>query len=139
MPKLKTVCAIVVNDSDQILLIKRARKPFKGYWAISSGVGESRKGIPSEIGVVEEVNCDLGTKSFQGRYLFSLPIKDDPITDEAVVFGGKIDETEINLKKKYTIEYKWVDKDSVEEFENLAFEHTQIIKRFFEVESDYRD
>ncbi|MFA5933537.1 MAG: NUDIX domain-containing protein [Microgenomates group bacterium] len=71
--KYKTVCAIILNNKKEILLTKRARNPFKGKWALPSGIGESMKGVPSEIGVVVEVRCDLGTNSFVGKFVFLFP------------------------------------------------------------------
>ncbi len=65
MSKYKTALAIIVNDKGEILLTKRAREPFKGYWALPGGIGESVKEIPPETGVIEEVHCDLGTRSFK--------------------------------------------------------------------------
>lgn len=129
--KYKTVCAIIINDKEEVLLTKRARNPFKGKWAIPSGIGESMKGISPKIGVVEEVRCDLGTNSFKGEYIFSIPIEDDKMTNEAVVFLGKLNERELQPNPIFSLGYKWVSKDS-DEFENLAFEHSQIMKKYFD-------
>lgn len=130
MQKYKAVCAIITNDKNEILLTKRAREPFKDFWAIPSGIGESMKGIPPEIGVIEEVRCDLQTSSFSGKYAFSLPIKNDEKTDESVVFVGKVNEREINPHPAHSGEIKWVSEKDTQQFENLAFEHTKIIKEY---------
>jgi ADP-ribose pyrophosphatase YjhB (NUDIX family) len=130
MRKYKTVCALVINNKNDILLIKRGREPFKGYWSLISGLGESKKGIKPEIGVVEEVNCDLQTNSFNGDYLFSIPIKGDNFTDEVVVFVGKVNEAEIKINPPFSLEYKWVSEKDTDTFENLAFEHTKVIKKY---------
>ena len=132
MGKLKTACAIIENDKNEILLTRRAREPFRGYWGLISGVGESKKGIPPEIGIIEDVCCDLGTNSFKGKYLFSLPIEKDKMTDEVVVFVGNINKDEIKIQPEFSQEIKWVSKNNPKEFENLAFEHSQIIKRYLE-------
>lgn len=130
MNKYKAACAIIVNDKNEILLTKRARNPFQGYWALPGGIGESMKGIPPEIGVIEEVRCDLGTNSFKGKYLFSLPIEQDEKIDEVIVFLGKVNKLEINPQPQYSLGFKWVDKNNSQEFENLAFEHSLIIKEY---------
>ncbi len=114
----------------EILLTQRAREPFKGYWALLSGIGESKKGIPPEIGVVEEVNCDLQTESFQGKYAFSVPIENDPVTDEAVVFIGSVNEAEINPNPEFSRGYKWVPLGDNETLSNLAFEHSRIMEEY---------
>jgi ADP-ribose pyrophosphatase YjhB (NUDIX family) len=132
MPKYKTACAIVVNNKGEILLTKRAREPYKDQWALISGIGESMKGIPPEVGVVQEVSCDMGTNSFKGKYLFTLPIKGDEMTDETYVFVGSVDESEIKPDPIYSQGYKWVSADKKAEFENLAFEHSEIIKKYFQ-------
>lgn len=128
--KFKTACAIVINDKNEILLTKRAREPFKSQWALPSGIGESKKGILPELGIVEEVRCDLGTNSFKGECLFSLPIEGDEMTDEAVVFVGRVNESEITPDPKFSAGYKWVPEDRIDEFQNLAFEHGQIMEEY---------
>ena len=135
MKKYKTVCAIVINDNNEILLIKRGREPYRGYWGLISGIGESKKGIGPEIGVVEEVNCDLQTNSFEGKYLLSIPIEGDALTDEVVIFVGKVNDAEIKMNPPFSLDYKWVSEKDTESFENLAFEHTKIIKEFLKRKS----
>ena len=133
MKKYKTACAIIVNNKGEILLSKRGREPFKGYWALISGIGGSKKGLTHEIGVIKVVSADLGTNSFQGKYLFSLPIKKDEMTDEVIVFMGKINEDEIKIQPKFSQGIKWVSKNKIEEFKNLAFEHSQIINKYLRI------
>lgn len=128
--KYKIASAIIVNEKGDLLLTKRGREPFKGSWALISGIGESLKGISPESGVVEEVRCDIGTSSYKGKYLFSLPLQNDPHADENVIFEGTINEKEIQIQPAFSQGYKWVSRKEVDEFENLAFEHTQIIKRY---------
>lgn len=130
--KYTTICAIIENDKREILLTKRAREPFKNCWALVSGIGESKKDIKPEIGVIEEINCDLGTKSFRGKFLFSLPIENDPITNKIDIFVGKISKSEIKIQTKFSADIKWVAKNQVNEFANLAFEHSKIIKKYLE-------
>lgn len=128
--KHKTICAIVVNENGDILLTKRNREPFRGKWALFSGIGESKKGFTPEEGVAEEVRCDLGTNSFTGSRIFSQPVDNDEATDETVVFVGKVNESEINPDPVFSQEIKWVSPNSTIDFEDMAFEHTSIIKRY---------
>lgn len=130
MSKFKTVCAIVVNDKNEVLLTKRAREPFREYWALPSGIGESMMGTPPEIGVVEEVRCDLGTNSFKGKRFFSLPVEEDKMTNEIVVFVGRVNENELKPNPKYSLGFKWVSENNIKEFKNLAFEHSKIMKKY---------
>jgi len=54
------------------------------------------------------------------------------MTDEVVVFVGNINKDEIKIQPEFSQEIKWVSKNNPKEFENLAFEHSQIIKRYLE-------
>ena len=128
--KYTTICAIIENDKGEILLTKRNREPFRGKWALFSGIGESKKGISSHIGVIEEVNCDLGTKSFKGKFLFSLLIKNDPVSDKVDVFAGTINESDIKVQPEFSKGVKWFSKTDKSAFKNLAFEHSKIIKKY---------
>ncbi len=130
MKKLKVACAIVINNKNEILLIKRGRKPFAGRWALVSGIGESKKGIKPETGVIEEVNCDLQTKSFRGRYAFSIPVKNDKFVDETVVFFGTVNESEIKINPPFSLDYRWISAKEANKLKNLAFEHSKIIKKY---------
>jgi len=130
--KYTTICAIVESNQGEILLTKRNREPFRGKWALFSGIGESKKGIPSKIGVVEEVNCDLGTSTFKGKFLFSLPIENDPASDKVDVFAGKINENEIKVQPEFSQGIKWSSKSDKNSFKNLAFEHSKIIEKYLE-------
>ncbi len=135
MSKYTTACAIVENATGQILLIKRGRDPFKGSWALISGIGESKKGIPPDVGIVGEVRWDIGTDTFRGERLFALPIDDDPYTDELVVFLGHIDpRVPITMRPGFSFDYKWVDRTDTQAFKNLAFEHPAIIQRYLELD-----
>jgi ADP-ribose pyrophosphatase YjhB (NUDIX family) len=132
MQKYKTACAVIINHKDEILLIKRGRSPFKDCWALISGIGESMKGILPEVGIYQEVKWDLGTDLLNKKYLFSWPIENDEYSDEIVVFTGKIDEENIKLRAGYSEDWKWVPKNNIQELENLAFEHSVIIKKFLQ-------
>lgn len=129
MKKYKTLVAIITNETGEILLTKRARAPYKSFWALPSGIGEDKKGITPEIGIVEEVRCDLGTDSFVGDFLFSMAIKNDKFTDMALVFEGKINEKEIEVQKEFSQGYAWFSIGQVLDLE-LAFEHPAIIKKY---------
>ena len=54
------------------------------------------------------------------------------MTDEAMVFLGKVNENELLPNPNFSLGYKWVFPDKKEEFENLAFEHSKIIKKYLE-------
>lgn len=127
--KVKTTCAIILNTKMEVLLIKRGKKPFQDYWALPAGVGYSKKGFPPDIAVCEEVSSDLGTKSFKGKNIFSIPVENSDKTDEVVVYVGSINESEIVLQPGFSKEFKWLSlKKAISEA--LAFEHTEILKKY---------
>lgn len=130
MKEFRIACAIVVNKDGDVLLTKRAREPFKGYWALPSGIGESKKGIETAIGVREEVRCDLSTNTFEGKFLFSIPIENDPETVATDVYVGHVNEDELKTVPEFSQGYKWVKVNNTEEFKNLAYEHTKIISKY---------
>lgn len=132
MKKYTTACAIIKNDKDEILLSKRGREPFKNYWALISGIGANKNGMESEIGVIQEVKADLNTNSFQGKFLFSLPLKNDPKSNKVDVYIGKINESEIKVNPVYSAGIKWVLINDKDQFQNLAFEHSKIIEKYLE-------
>ncbi|MBU0707368.1 hypothetical protein KKG41_03275 [Patescibacteria group bacterium] len=73
------------------MLIKRGRNPFVGYWALVSGIGETKKGMSPAQAVLDEVDCDLQS-SFKGKKIFVYPVVNDEYVYETVVFVGTIDE-----------------------------------------------
>ena len=129
MKKFKTTCALILNKNNEVLLIKRGRDPFKNFWALISGIGESKKGLPPDEAIKGEITWDLGTKSFVGSRVFSLPIENDEITDEIIVYAGQINESEIVLKPGFSEETKWVSLEQAIQ-QQLAFEHVKIIEKY---------
>lgn len=129
MKKLSLLCVIVTNEKNEILLIKRGRQPFKGYWALISGIGESKKGIEPEIGIIEEVNCDLRTNSFKGDRIFSMALADDEHASQVIVFLGKVNESEIKMHPPYSLDFKWISANEAVNLK-LAFEHNKIIDKY---------
>lgn len=130
--KYTTACAIIENNRGEILLSKRGREPFKNYWALISGIGASINGMESKVGVTQEVKADLGTGSFKGKFFLSLPLADDPVSDKVDVYVGKINESEIKINPVYSAGIKWVSIKDTDQFQNLAFEHSKIIRRYIE-------
>ena len=60
------------------------------------------------------------------------------MTDEAVVFLGKVTESELKPDPEFSLGYRWVSKDKKKEFENLAFEHSKIMKKYLEGPSELK-
>ncbi len=129
MKKLTTTCAIITNNKDEILLVKRGREPYKGKWSLISGIGESRKGLLPEEAILGEVRGDIGAKFLNSERVLSMGIGGDQLTDEVIIFRGNIEESEIKLKPIYSEEYKWIPLDKAL-LEDLAFEHNDILEEY---------
>lgn len=130
MKKVKATCAIVINDKKEVLLIKRGREPFAGHWALISGIGETKKGLPVEKAVLGEVECDLQTLFIEPKLLFTIPADNDEYIDGIVVFEGQVDESKIRLNPPYSLEYKWFSPADIDKLGRLAFEHNKIIRKY---------
>ena len=74
-------CALVTNEKEQLLLIKRASEPWKGYWDIPGGFcnpGEHPISA-AERETLEETGLSVRVTGFVGIWLAPY---DDPTTDE---------------------------------------------------------
>lgn len=120
-------CIIVKNNLGQILLIKRGREPFKGKWALISGIGEALKGFSPEQAVYEEVRCDLQTEIINPQFIFNFPV-DDKKVKSISVFSGGVDDSKIKTNPPFSTSYQWISLKKALNL-NLAFEHKQIIKK----------
>jgi 8-oxo-dGTP diphosphatase len=133
MKKYKTTCALIINDAGEVLLIKRDREPYKNCWALVSGIGASKEGKSPQMAVLEEVRCDLSTELLNSKKIFSTPVTDDPYTDEVIVFLGNINTSELKVRPGFSSDYRWISLASNKEnFDNLAFEHGQILRDYIE-------
>ena len=124
-------CAVIVNDQHHYLLIKRAREPYMGQWAFISGIGASKKGLPPEQAVINEVVHDIGT-SFSGELAFSYPLANADLANTAHVFVGKVSPAAITLNPKAAAEYKWFSSQELQQQNNLAFEDKWIFEQIME-------
>ena len=114
--------AIIRNDNQEYLLIKRANEPYKDQWSFISGIGASQKGLPPEEAVRDEVQYDIGT-DFVGKLLYSYELEDVPYADRVYVFLGKVAEKSIVLNPDAATHLRWFTDQELEEAENLAFDN----------------
>ncbi len=136
MKKIQAVCAIIINKNNDFLLIKRARAPYKSCWALISGIGETKKGVILKEAIKGEVECDI-TTTFFGKQIFTLPVKNDNIVNETVVFLGKVDELNIENNIEFSEEWKWFSIDDISNIGILAFQHNKIIEKFLSDKEKY--
>jgi 8-oxo-dGTP diphosphatase len=129
MGKIQATCAIITNNKNEFLLIKRKNNPFANHWALISGIGFTKSGQSPEDAVVGEVNSDISS-IFQGKKIFTLPVENDEYVSETVVFAGGIDEQKITINEKDILEYKWSSLEEIRSMDKLAYEHNEIIEKY---------
>ncbi|MFH0853360.1 MAG: NUDIX domain-containing protein [bacterium] len=129
MDKVQATCAVIYNNNNQFLLIKRGRDPFAGRWALVSGIGETKKSLPTDTAVAGEVDCDLRT-NFHGKEVFVLPVENDEFIYETVVFAGTVDESRMTILPPYSMGYAWFTREEIAKLGPLAYEHNEILERY---------
>jgi len=129
MNKSKQVvcCVICLNEVGEILLIKREREPYKNKWSLISGVGYLKHGLTPEQGVHAEVVCDVLAVPSDVEYLFTLSHSEG----NTKVFGAYIESIKVTPQSPYVTEVAWCSRGDVESFGKLAFEHSDILDKFF--------
>jgi 8-oxo-dGTP diphosphatase len=126
----RTATAIIKFSPDQILLIKRATVPFKGYWALPGGKAEPGETVEQTIirEAKEETGLDITIISKVGEYReqgIQGGVEYDyyPACFFVKTVGGEI--------KKQESEIEEIKLFSLDELpETLAFEHAQMIKDY---------
>src|SRR6266550_1497815 len=69
--KAKPVVSIIIHEDDKILLLERAREPFKGYWVLPGGFTSfwETAEIAIKREVEEEVGSEIHLEKIVGKYL----------------------------------------------------------------------
>ena len=65
--------ALILNDKEELLVVRREKEPAKGTLDLPGGFADS--GETSEQGVIREVKEETGLNVKKVRYLFSIPNK----------------------------------------------------------------
>lgn len=131
MNKIQATCAIILNSDNQLLLIKRRKEPFANHWALVSGIGFTKQGLSPAEAVLGEVKSDINSV-FSGTEIFRMPVSDDDIISETVVFMGSINEQTININQTDVMDFRWVSLGDIDSLGQLAYEHNEIINRCIE-------
>ncbi|MEA3430244.1 MAG: hypothetical protein U9R08_03145 [Nanoarchaeota archaeon] len=120
------VTAAIIEKNQKLLLIKRAREPFKDYWCFIGGCGAFKTtSNPIEavkIEVLADINCNFKPNFFRyNQDKFEVPT----IT---LFFYGSIEKTPV-ITPKYVSEYRWFDKKDILKL-NLGFDHKLILNEY---------
>ncbi len=118
------VTAAVIINKDKILLVKRAREPFKDYWSFVGGKGAFEDTSNPINAVKQEVRADLNCE-FEPKF-FTYYHENFGQPTVTLFFYGKI-KGKPKITPKYVSEYKWFPIEEIKDL-NLAFEHKEIFK-----------
>lgn len=127
-----TVDAVIIrkNDvSDDILLIKRGREPFKDMWALPGGFIEIDEEL--DVAVKRELFEETGIIHHNLRQLFTVGTvgRDPRYRTISVVYGGFFDGNNMSIKAgDDATAAVWFQVSSLPE---LAFDHKDVIKKAF--------
>ncbi len=118
------VTAAVIYERDKILLIRRAREPFKGFWSFIGGCGAFQYHSNPVDAIRREVKCDLGC-DFEPEFL-TYNYEDFYGKPSVVLyFKGKIRGSP-TIDPKYVSEYRWFSLEQAKSLE-LGFDHKKVL------------
>ena len=129
--KTRVACAIILNHKNQVLFIKRGRDPFLHHWALISGMGGFEGGSSPEQAVAREVECDIRTSLLNTKFEFVFFVPDDSRVTEIIVYSGSVHQPSIRTHPPFSLEYTWRTLENYKNLGQLAFEYTEIMKRFW--------
>lgn len=117
---------ILVNEKDEMLLVRRAIEPFKDWWDIPGGFLDENESLEDAAHreIKEETNLTVDSlkyiTSFPGDYEFDGELK--PLV--IAVFEGRISDVKVIRLDHENSEYKFVAKADID-IDTIAFESQQ--------------
>jgi 8-oxo-dGTP diphosphatase len=119
---------IILNEKNQVLLVKRAEKEdnFRGSWSIPGGGVEQNETYEDALHreILEELNCQIDNLAYFKSYYYVLSAE---LHVRAMYFYGTIT-GQIKLNKENS-KYYWFDFDELKKLK-LAYNQSQIINEF---------
>ncbi len=122
------VVAAIITEGDKVLLVKRAREPFKNCWSFIGGIGGFERSANPEEVVKMEVQGDIGC-DFEPTF-FNYSYQEHPAPSIVLHFYGVIQGIPTPYLP-YVSEYKWVPIEDALTLP-LAFAHNDILKKFWQ-------
>ena len=121
------VTAAVIYEQDRILLVKRARDPFKGFWSFVGGCGAFEYHADPTDAARREVKCDLSCDFTPTFLTYNY---EDFYGKPSVVlyFTGTITGNPV-IDSKYVSEYKWFSLSEAQQLE-LGYDHKKILREY---------
>ncbi|MFH1376301.1 MAG: NUDIX hydrolase [Candidatus Woesearchaeota archaeon] len=125
MIRLLVTSAIIKKDN-KILLVKRAKNPYKGYWSFPGGTGAFKVLHDPKDAVSAEVKGDLQCPFKGDFFTYSYNFFEHPTI--TMFFIGTI-AGEPKIDKTYSLDYKWITPEEALKID-LAFDHVSILKKY---------
>lgn len=126
MPPLLVTAAIIVDDQ-KLLLVKRARDPFKGYWSFVSGCEAFEYTADPSEAVQQEVKGDLTCRFNPTFFRYNYECFDDK-PSVVLYFTGPISGNPI-ANPQSVPEYRWFSFDEARKLK-LGYDHSNILEQF---------
>ena len=129
-----TVDAVIFSKSDKglnVLLIRRANEPFKDYWAFPGGYVHIEETIDNAVHREVEEETNIANVSLNRFDVFDAIDRDPRERTVSVAYYGFINDSNKPVKAGDDAkDAKWF---SVNNLPELAFDHSIIFKKIFEV------
>lgn len=123
-----TVDAVVfwADHAPKVLLIKRAKPPYEGCWAIPGGFAEMTETLIEAAS--RELQEETGVEGVDLRFLhyFDAPDRDPRERTLSLAFWGVIKDMPLAQAADDAAELAWHPLDSLPE---LAFDHARVLER----------
>ncbi len=123
--------AIIVNEKNELLLVKRAREPFKDYWGFIGGKGAFKFTKDPIEAVKIEVKGDIGC-DFEPKF-FTYNFENFGIPTLTLFYYGEI-KGELRITERYISEFKWFNPEEANKVD-LCFDNKKILKMWIENKS----
>ncbi|MEO6729275.1 MAG: NUDIX domain-containing protein [Candidatus Dojkabacteria bacterium] len=122
------VMGIIENDNGQILMIERAKDPFKGTWDVPAGfvdVNDENAEATIKREAREEVGVEIDELKYLGSYMHTYEFKGVTKPHISIVFTGKLKSNEISMDKAEIMNAQFISKDKIP-FEKIGFPHVKL-------------
>lgn len=130
MPEVTVaIIAVRVFEDLQVLLIKRSKGPFKGYWCFPGGHVEKNEKVVDAIAreLKEETGLDVERGDLEFVTVADEIYPDKDIHNVVLGFVSMV-KGEVNLNSE-ALDYKWCSIDEILAMK-LAFDQQKIVKAY---------
>jgi len=117
----------IENGMFKILLVRKKKEPYKGYWILPSGIVTKEMTIEETIDNIIEEQVGLSDLSFEQSYVFSDLERVPKKRVIGVSLISIVDEFKIRAHKKETsYEISWF---SIDQLPKIGYDHSEIVEK----------